>query len=147
MRSYSQTIMNPDHLSGELGRTYLVIPKSRFQDNISHTIRYARSQKRESLWYSPWNEALIYLCLSTSTGDHETRIRNGIAISLLLCPQWELVYRFPELPSTFLPLLPSGLSPTYRTILQEVKGSFRRSQRVCSLLSVTHITHYSLQKS
>ena len=85
--------MDPD-ADSQLGATDLVLPRSLYEQRLSHIIGYARPQKRESWWYPLWNEALNYLCLATSIGAEGTGIRmedKGRGVSFLLCPQHELL--------------------------------------------------------
>ena len=77
-----------------LATTGLNLPTDLFKYRLGTTIGYARSQKRESWWYSPWSDALNYLCFATSTtvaGSGVDDAERGRGTSFYLCPQKELL--------------------------------------------------------
>jgi len=103
--SFSSTIMIPRPES-LLGQNILVLSKRRVQERLSLMVSYARSQSRESWWYSPWNEILSYLCLTTSLGISGTGVPPGSmrpGQTFFVCPQLELLHGVALLPSTGLP--------------------------------------------
>ena len=96
--------------SSRLDTTDLTLPTNLFKQRLADTISYARSQRRESWWYSPWTDALNSLCLATSAGVTGSGIydtERGRSAGFYLCPQMELLR---DVLRRQISMLPSFLS-------------------------------------
>ena len=96
--------------SSRLDTADLTLSTNLFKQRLADTISYARSQKRESWWYSPWTDALNYLCLATSAGVTGSGIydtERERSADFYLCPQKELLR---DVLRSQISMLPSFLS-------------------------------------
>jgi len=114
-------------VNSRLATTGLNLPTDLFKQRLAATIGYARSQRRESWWYSPWSDALTYLCLATSTavaGSGVDDTERGRGASFYLCPQQELLRDVLRPQSTPLPLCQSlcSVHPAHRHHLTGSSG-------------------------
>ena len=126
-------------VNSRLAATGVNLPADLFKQRLAITIGCARSQKRESWWYSPWSDALNYLCLATSTGVEGSGVgdtERGRGASFYLCPQKELVRDVPRPQS--MPCLYTDTwavsAPLITTVSQVVLESPHWTNRVCSPL-------------
>ena len=104
--------------SSRFAATGLNSPADLFKQRLADTIGYTRSQRRESWWYSPWSDALAYLCLATSTGVTGSGVddtERGKGAGFYLCPQKELLRDVLRPQGALLPLCRSlcSVSPAH----------------------------------